>query len=222
MKILIHGIPEREDHINKMRAELKQQNLDLVCEVFEYIDMAHVGNLKAYMDSIKTLWNSFDQDEIVWHLQDDILLSCDFGSVIRDYATAPNTIYCGFSSSADTLEKRPDGLPLTKPAGKVDAAHMWYSFPCIGIPWWISKAFVDWLEHGEKSRVEIGWIANNKFDDSLFQHFMIHYEKEERNGHVDIYNISPNIVDHRDDLCGGSVLNQAASHMNRRSRFWEG
>ena len=226
MRFLIHAIPEREENVAKLMAAHALSPLKDV-EMLIYNDSDHKGNLPAYMDSIDYLFDSPDikSHELIWHLQDDVVLLPNFWERVATYAKqyeegmANETfyIYCGFTSNADYVEGR--GWKAT---GEVLPEAMFYSFPCIGIPFWLSFMFLNWLRGDDLTMKERVWIESGKYDDSLWQSFLcrdwdrIH---DVGPGPVKIINLPKCLVDHRDDLCGGSVVNPTAVSMDRRARL---
>lgn len=225
MRYLIHGVPERADNIaNIMAAHAVSKMKDT--ELIFHIDGEHKGNLPSYIDSIDfmTRSNDISRHELIWHLQDDVVLLPNFWENTNRYGKmyedslyeGPYYIFCGFTSNADYIE----GRGWKKSGEDVLPEAMFYSFPCIGIPLWISQAFVRWIKDGPHSNEENSWIAAKKFDDSLFRNFICkNWDKELLDGKVRIYNLPKCLVDHRDDLCGGSVVNPTANSMNRRARL---
>lgn len=226
MRFLIHAIPEREENVAKLMAAHALSPLKDV-EMIIYNDKDHEGNLPAYLDSIDYLFSYTDTgaDELIWHLQDDVVLLPNFWERVATYgkqyeeglSNGSFYIYCGFTSSADYVEGR--GWKAT---GEVLPEAMFYSFPCIGIPYWISFQFKAWVEDHEHTEEELNWIALKKYDDSLWQHFICQeWDKITRDGpgSVKIINLPKCLVDHRDDLCGGSVVNPTAVSMDRRARL---
>lgn len=226
MRFLIHAIPEREENIAKLMAAHALSPLKDV-EMLIYNDQEHEGNLPAYIESIKWLVKRTDigGHELIWHLQDDILLLPNFWDRVKTYGKqyeeslsskdGSSYIYCGFTSNADYVDGR--GWKAT---GEVVPEAMFYSFPCIGIPLWLSGMFVNWIVFDHHTTEETTWINTGKFDDSLWQHFICQeWDRITRDGPVKIINLPKCLVDHRDDLCGGSVVNPTANSMDRRARL---
>lgn len=225
MRILLHCIPEREESIVKIMTSHAHCAPDV--ELFIYTDKQHEGNLPAYLKSIDFISDpdhGVADNELIWHLQDDAFLLPGFWDDIKRRSkmyddsirmNGPFYIFCGFTSEADKIEGRGNEY---KPVGEVKANDMFYSFPCIGIPLWISKDFRDYIKDGsELTQMEKSWVNTKKYDDSLFQNFL-----KKRNFERDvlrIVNLPKCLVDHRDDLCGGSVVNPNAASDGRRARL---
>ena len=203
MKFLIHTVPQRRDNFVLICETLRSQGAH-PDDMLMYSDVAREGNLMAFVKSCEYLERRcIDPAEPVWHLQDDIQLSNHFIEDIKRIHAEHCMriewpIWCGFCSH-ESIDLKGKLLP----DGECDPEHMWYSFPCIMIPVMITNMFVRWFYKSPKSDIEEKWIKENRYDDSLFRNFLI----KSKIG-VEVINIKPNLVDHRDDLCGGSILNR--------------
>ena len=137
-------------------------------------------------------------------MQDDIIISSKFKEKTEEYDSG---IVCGFCN----------GFSISRP-GRVVLFDMWYSMPCIRIPGYIFKEFVEWLNDESTKNTFRSYIEENKHDDVLFEAFMKNkYPK------TLTYNLAPNIVNHIDHLLGGSIINKSRSKSTEfiMSRFWD-
>lgn len=227
MRFLIHAIPEREDNVCKIMTSHAQSCCKDI-ELCIYTDDKYEGNLPAYLKSIDFLSEGgVLSNELIWHLQDDVLLLPNFWERCKmlgeEYekdrmegdGNGKLDIFCGFTSSADYVE----GRGYKAATSDVLPEAMFYSFPCIGIPMWLSLRFVEWVrDESVHTAKELNWIWSKKYDDSLFQNFLC--EKWDcYKGALRIINLPKCLVDHRDDLCGGSVVNPTATPNGRRARL---
>ena len=150
-----------------------------------YIDSNNEGNIKAYMKSFQILLRECDRGGDTWHFEDDVLPDKRFLKWAEQYEDVEG-IVCGFGTTAIY--------------GKAKPEYMWYSFPCIRIPNYYLKGFERWVREGRdedvKRRVELG-----KGIDFLFHKYV------EKNP-VPIYHTYPCMVEHIDDLIGGSLINE--------------
>lgn len=182
--------------------------------ILVYQDRNGIGNLRAWVDSCNKLVGMCKKQHIdaVWHLQDDICVSRDFKerTELIDLWGKDSEIVCGFTCAYDTM-------PI---AGRFQAYEdkMWFSFPCIKIPTDILEAFVAWANTNLwQSKYFKSWVRRNKGDDLVFREWLIDSHTE-----TSILNLAPNLVNHIDDLIGGTVCNkQRDKEQNTRSIFWE-
>lgn len=159
--------------------------------IYIWLDKDKEGCLKS---CIKAFTECGKYSGNTWHLQDDILICHDFAKRTQNIKT---DLACGFC--CDILEKS----EIIK--GKTTVKHMWESsFPCIKIPNKIAKEFVKWIDDTSKEREDIAKYANTgKWDDILFRIFML-----ENHSDMEIENIIPHLVEHIDELIGGSIINR--------------
>ena len=207
MRIMIHAVPKRMEHVNTLRFILVAQGVHPE-EILLYVDENMEGNLEATVKSYEYLEERIlDPEEQIWHLQDDVVICEDFAERIRIIQEdMPHGIVCAFCSEVDR-GVRP---------GNVSPALMWYSFQCIRIPVGLSSAFAMWIRDGDHLEEQAKKIEANKFDDSLFMEYMI-----EQHPFYPVYNCSPNLVDHRDDMCGGSIVNPGREEQIRALYYTE-
>lgn len=209
MRIMIHAVPEREENIKAIKAALKDQGFPYD-DIFVSVDTIKAGPLPAFIKSAEWLAQRIkDDSEVIWHLQDDVLLSNGFvGRAFyftnSDLHSPKNRVLCGFASSVDKIHCK----------GDVEPINAWYSFPCIGISMAILKKFISWYDQNKNNRDIFEWGCAGKNDDLIFHTFLVDQKIRARN-------IAPNLVDHRDDLCGGSIVSPTRTQP-LRSVYWEG
>ena len=181
--------------------------------ILVYKDVNRIGNLRAFVDSSNRLVDMCKRKGIkkVWHLQDDVCISRDFkkSTEILDAWSKDDDIICGFTCAYDKM-------PI---AGtfKVQEDRMWFSFPCIRIPTSILNAFVSWANLNLwQSQYFRNWVLKNKADDLIFREWLI-----DNFPCATVLNLNPNLVNHVDDLIGGTVCNkQRDKEQNTRSIYW--
>lgn len=187
---MIHLIPEREWYVNDyllpsmLEQGIKREDIHL------WNDTEHLGNLKSFVNSMQAC-SEYDCDG-VWHLQDDVIISHRFKELTEKFES--EGVVCGIC-----YKKRTPTLPTAR----VDKINMWWSFQCIRIPTAVSKRFVNWYNtYASKTTVYKQYVADNKYDDTMFWIYMQDFEKEIKT----VYNATPNLVNHIDYLIGGSSL----------------
>lgn len=188
MRILIHSVPERMWYVEKFLIPMLKG-----ADIIVYTDAERKGNLAAFVESLSEYCTG---DGGTWHLQDDVLPSPDFMS--RAAALEGDEVVCGFVNE--------QGGPNCNLKGRVYAADIWYSFPCIYIPNRIADEFVDWIVSGAwetEARVEAHSLyVAGRGDDWFFLEFMT-----VRHGADMVNNVTPCLVEHIDWLIGGSMVN---------------
>lgn len=199
IKYLIHAVPKREWYVKEFLIPSMHNQGITNDDIIVYMDSNHDGNLKSFIKSCTGL--KYD----CWHLQDDVVLSSKFKEETQKYYADVVNGFCNIYSKEN-------------PPGYCFPGNMWYSFPCIFIKKDILNNFLAWLD--EDARLDetlVGWIKANKYDDSLFRHFMIHEYPITR-----VYNMAPNIVNHVDYLLGGSLTNSSRKgDKDVSSIYWE-
>lgn len=196
IKYLIHAIPKREWYIKEfLIPSMHNQGIDND-KIFVYVDKNYEGNLKSFIKSCKGL--EYD----CWHLQDDIIISSKFKEETEKYYADVVNGFCNIYSKEN-------------PPGYCTPETMWYSFPCIFIKKDILDEFLLWIDtEANYDETYSSWIRLNKYDDSLFKHFML-----EKHHDMQVYNMAPNIINHIDYLLGGSVTNSSRKK-DASSLFW--
>lgn len=168
-----------------------------------WLDEKEEGCLFSCMSSFANTVG--DADETTWYLQDDVIICSNFYErtlELIDY------VVCGFCCNYDHIEIHP---------GKAEKIHMWYAFPCMGIPNRIANACANWFyKTALPSTVYKRYTETRKMDDSLFWIYMQDFSDEQY-----VINAIPNLVDHIDYLLGGSVISPDRERKIIRSDFWE-
>jgi hypothetical protein len=190
-KYLIHSCPRRYWYVRDyLIPDMKRFGIPEE-DITVYNDYEAKGNLVAFMDSLKKLPNNH---EGTWHLQDDILLSENYFKAITERFVDYDGIVCGFACRHSRQS----------PPGKTTVENMWWSFPCIYIPNYISVECSEWFYNVVVKRTteeHRTWLDTRKYDDAAFKQFVETYYPD-----IKVYNINPNIVNHVDYLLGGSTL----------------
>lgn len=206
LRYVIHACRERTGYVwDHLIPSLQRQGVKLT-EIFPYCDSKGKGNLLAFMDCCK-IFNSMPEEEICWHMQDDVVICSDFVRLVKEVKPGYD-IYCGFCCEAFDED-------LTGYIGEVSVEKMWYSFQCIGVKNKYMKECADWFfDEVLPKGLYAEYVRLNKYDDTMFKEFMkIHYP------HAKVLNIVPNLVDHVDVLIGGSIINKGLPW--RRSIYFE-
>lgn len=201
-KYLIHYCTERLWYVRDyLIPSLKEQGITSN-EISVTGDYNRAGNLEATMHSFIELPNTGS----TWHIQDDIVISKSFRCITQSVEKdMPDCIACGFSSEYDG----------SSAIGKTDVRGMWYSFPCILIPNKVAKECGEYyFENKYEDKYVRLWAKNKKGDDSVFRHFLRGFYPK-----TSVYNIVPNIVEHVDDLLGGSLANPQRTAVVK-SKYW--
>lgn len=191
-KYVIHACEDRrwyvEDYlIPSMTAQgIDRNNITI------FMDSNKRGNLFACMDCFKSMP---DDDGSTWHLQDDILIASTFKQKTEELEDAAPLV-CGFCFRVPAY---------IAPEGLQPPQTMWYSFQCIKIPNKVARECADWFfKTAQYDTKYHDFIRANKGDDSMFKIFI-----EQKFGTDKIaLNLKPSIVEHIDDLIGGSLINQ--------------
>lgn len=183
---LIHSCQKRKWYVDEyLVPSMLKQGIERE-NILIYNDEHKEGCLKSFLSSSKMITTL---REGTWHLQDDIIISSDFKEITKTYDKG---IVCGFCSyySKDV------------PFGIRPMNDIWYSFPCIRIPNYILKDFVEWIKSPEAQNKYRAYINMNKFVDTLFRRYVT-----QKYGYKVVHNLCPNIVDNIDYLLGGSTIN---------------
>ena len=198
-KILIHACPKRMWYVEEFLVpQLVEQGL--APEVWNDADGR--GCLESCMQSFREVGK---RPGATWHLQDDVIVCRDFADRIRELRDG---VVCGTYFSAFG--------PSEQYVGRVPAAFMWNSFPCIRIPNDIAGECAEWFYTDARFRPEYQeWYRTGKKDDTFWSEFF-------REVHGDDYvtNVVPSLAEHIDWLIGGSVINVWRGFI-ARSKFWQ-
>lgn len=177
MDILIHASPQRMKYVTGFLVPKLNGNCITV-----WNDHEAKGNIRAYMKSMEHLIGGD-----TWHLEDDVLPDRHFNEWaerLKDF----KGIVCGFGSKGGK-----------NVLGEAEAEDMWYSFPCIRIPNDYIQGFLDWIEYGNDMDVALR-MQIGKGIDFLFRKYVMSHP-------IPIYHHNPCMVEHIDDLIGGSLIN---------------
>jgi hypothetical protein len=186
---LIHTYPKREWFVEGyiipalIAMGIQRQAIQV------YSDTKGLGNLKAYIDSVKKLDLSFGQQIV--HLQDDVIPCRNFRKYVElDYKQIYDCdIVCAFSSLYDNCSN----------TYKQPAENMWFSFPCNKFSYDILVNFINWIEAVGKPKYA-DLYNSGKNDDALFKIFV-------REKGYNVFNIPWSQVQHVDQYIGGSSSN---------------
>lgn len=205
-KYMIHACPKRMWYIEQylIPGMLKQGIKD--ADITVYNDTNNDGNLES---CLKSFLSVPENSEGTWHLQDDVLVSSLFKNYTEKYDEG---IVYGFSGYYDKTD-----TGIWYPAGYVPPAQMWTSFQCVRIPNQTAHDFVKWFEeHIRHNPVYKDYVQTNSCDDWFFK---LYCQSELKYSYI--LNLAPNIVEHIDQLIGGSIINKLRENPIYRSRFWE-
>ena len=186
MKIIIHSCDKRMWYVKEFLAPaLRAQGVEPTI----HNDDDHRGCLWSYINSFK----SMPADEQgTWHLEDDVFPCRDFVTIARAH---DDGIVHGFYHNFDN-EYFASGWVSVMKAG--------YSFPCFRMPNRLVVEFAEWFLMDAMHRPQYrDWVQDNKHIDSFMLDFLREQHPEEK-----VYNLKPSIVEHVDDLIGGSVVNK--------------
>ena len=196
MNIMIHACPKRMWYVEEfLLPSLKGLDVEV------WNDKDGRGCLESCIRSFREVGK---RPGATWHLQDDVIVCRDFAQRIPQY----DGVACGMYFDAFG--------PFAQHVGKVPAALMWNSWPCIRIPNEIAGEFAEWFDKDAKYRPELKHLVDSgKKDDTLWREFFV-----ERHGNDYVTNIVPSLADHIDWLIGGSVLSPWRGFI-ARSKYWE-
>lgn len=185
MNIIIHATEQREHYVRGyLIPELVRQGWDKD-GILVWVDHGQ-GNIKAYLGSYSALPDSGNW----WHLEDDVVPDRRFFKFAQGLEAFPG-IVCGFGA-AQYYSLRDFGYAL-------DPSEIFYSFPCIRIPCEVIKTFMCWLEQvkGRFKRT----IGSGAGIDYLFRQYIMTQD-------IPVFNFKPCLVEHIDDMLGGSICNK--------------
>ena len=202
---MIHACPKRMWYVNEfMIPQMLEQGIP-ESAITVYNDVNRDGNLEACLRSFASVPDGMG----TWHLQDDVLLSSKFKEQTELYNEG---IVFGFSGYYDKDDKGNWFEP-----GWVKPKLMWSSFQCVRIPNSIAHGFVMWFrEYIQHNPIYRNMVSTGKCDDWFFKMYCRSELPD-----IKILNLAPNIVDHVDQLIGGSVINGAREFPEYRARYWE-
>lgn len=202
---MIHACPKRMWYVEQyLVPSMLKQGIDTQ-DIVVYNDTEGDGNLESCLKSFASMP---DNSEGTWHLQDDVLISSTFKQQTErnDFG-----IVYGFSGYYDKDTRDRWFLP-----GFVEPKYMWSSFQCVRIPNYTARKFVKWFrQYMEHNHVYRDYVKTGKCDDWFFKLFC-----QSKLQNMKILNLAPNIVEHVDQLLGGSVINEDRCEPEYRARYW--
>ncbi len=205
MYYMIHTCLDREWYVtNYLVPSLLEQGIPNE-EIKIWLDESFEGNLYACMNSFADCGK---RSGSTWHLQDDVVISKDFYEITKKQD--PSIIICGFVGK--------DVGPNIEKDGIVPYYKMWWSFQCIQIPNKIAGDCARWFFEDYQYRNVHGIqakIQSRKNDDWFFNRFL-----REHHPYDDVLNLKPNLVDHIDNLLGGSIVNKERTR-NHTSPYFD-
>ena len=203
MKYMIHTIPKRLWYVEKyLIPSMIKQGIKKK-DIYIYNDENKFGNLFAFLDSLKFINENLSEEQGIWHLQDDVIISRDFKETTE--IEGKNMVVNGFvNKNYANLEK----------SGLVKVQDYWYSFPCVYIPNKYIDDFLNWIERVKtESPYRKRW-NKGRYDDWFFYKFL------EEEFPIDyMYNLKPNLVDHIDYLLGYTTGTRSKSQV--RAEYFE-
>ena len=202
-RYLIHACLDRYWYVNDflspsmIRQGIKEENIDV------YLDKKREGNL---MSCMKAFGSVPDDEDGIWHLQDDILLARSFKKVTEELDSG---IVCGHFYERHNYMK--------EYVGEVPVTQMWFSFPCIRIPNQIARGCAKYYWNDIlPNRAYDPWIKAKKYDDTIFNLYMVEHHSDMR-----VINLVPNLVAHIDYLIGGTQAGQARGELEPMGTYFE-
>lgn len=205
-KYMIHTCKKRKWYVNQYLIPSMLEQGITKDQIIVMTDNDEIGILYATMQSFDWIGRTQDWSEIIWHLQDDVIISSNFKRMTDNLY---GDIICGFCSTFDKETGYVYGL--------VDREKMWYSFPCIGIKNYFAKDCADWFFESEMFKEENREkIRYGKYADWFFRKYVMQYQKNIR-----VFNSNPNLVDHIDWLIGGSLVNSCRDQKQVRAIYWK-
>ena len=203
-KYMIHTCEKRKWYVNKyLIPDMLKQGITKD-QIIVAVDNDEIGVLFSTMQMFDWIGRTQDWSEIIWHLQDDVIISDNFKRMTDNLY---GDVICGFCSIYDKSRK----------FGLVEKQDMWYSFPCIGIKNYFAKDCADWFfEKAMFEKENREKINSGKYVDLFFREYVMQYSKNIR-----VFNSNPNLVDHIDWMIGGSLINGQRVEKQVRSLYWK-
>lgn len=203
MKYLIHSVPKRLWYVEKyLIPSMIKQGIKKK-DIYIYNDENKFGNLFAFLDSLKYINENLSEEQGLWHLQDDVIISRDFKETTE--IEGKNMVVNGFvNKNYANLEK----------SGLVKVQDYWYSFPCVYIPNKYIDDFLNWIEKVKTDSPYRKRWNKGRYDDWFFYKFL------EEEFPIDyMYNLKPNLVDHIDYLLGYTTGKRSKTEV--RAEYFE-
>lgn len=200
MRYLIHAIKSRRWYVDGyLIPSMVRQGIPE--ESIAVWEDPGVGNLEACLRSFEHVQGI--GDGYTWHIQDDVVLSRWFYAKTKIQYPG---IVCGFCGYYDG-EKEP---------GEVFPDDAWLSFQCIGIPDDLAGECAAWFRNfGQFEQEFLPLVYQKRGDDLVFQKFVQRFHPD-----CMCWNLSPNLVEHIDDLIGGSIVNFRRKKP-LKSEYWD-
>lgn len=201
MRYLIHECNARKWYVDRFLIPSMLEQGIPTDYISVWLDKENKGNLFSCMESFLDCKN---REGGTWHLQDDVIISRDFKKrTFKDF----DEVVCGFCGKE---------ISNVEQHGYVWPNRMWFSFPCIYIPNYISYECAEWFyREGQYEERFKERVSKGKSDDYIFLRFLVENHRED----VDVINLRPNLVDHIDYILGGSVLNMQRKRDARSAHF---
>lgn len=206
MAYMIHACPSRVWYVsNYLIPSMTEQGINRD-SIEMWLDIEGVGNLEAFMQSLRWIGENWDESDRTWHLQDDVVISKHFREAAEQEC---EHIVCGYCNEVQ------DGGNVNL-IGIVSAQFAWLSMTCICIPNSYAKECADWFYNDVLPNGKyLEYVSEGKHDDVLWRNFIA-----ERHPDDCVYNRIPNIVDHVDYMLGGSTVNMQRTDIRKAYR-WE-
>ena len=193
--ILIHACKQREKYVNEcLVPELKRQGFK---SIKVHMDN-NTGNLAAYLASYRDLPDHGD----IWHLEDDVFPDGRFCEWAWGLSYFPGII-AGFGAG--------QYYGLRDFGYCVEPQELFMSFPCVRIPCETIKGFIRWYDDTNREKTQRA--KTGKGIDEFFREYLI------SRGIVG-FNFKPCMVEHVDDLIGGSIANK--ERINLKAAIFDG
>ena len=208
IKYMVHTCPNRLWYVEEFMIPSMLKQGIAKDEIYVYNDDLEDGNLLSSIKSFNLCSERFGE-EIIWHLQDDVVICSDFrirAEMMREKMHRANIIVtAGITVLDDGLEKQ----------GEVFPKDLWLSFPCICINSRILRKYKSWVNEIKKTSALVqDAIRTKKNDDGVFRMYLKHCYS-----YAKCYNMVPNLVDHIDWLLGGSEVNKERKGIYRAKYF---
>lgn len=207
MKYMIHSCNQRQWYVDKYLVPLMLKQGIKKDNIYVYQDKTGAGNLVSWVVSCHLAQEMWGDNENVWHLQDDVLLSTKFKERTEELEEF-NGVVQGFACDYDKIAPGVD---------YITEETMWWSMPCIRINSKIGKLFATWADLYVWRDPQYGfWVRHKKGDDLIFKIYMINYQSK-----IKVLRLDPNLVEHIDWLMGGSTVNKQRGDKKIVSSYWE-
>lgn len=208
-RYMIHAIPERMWYVKGyLIPELIRQGIPK-SRIKVWNDKDHDGNLLSWV--VSCLWcGEHDKGGDTWHIQDDVVPSKAFAKVTETLNGFDMPVFAGFCADLCYGEDR------SPYQGFQPIYKLWWSFQCIRIKDELAGECGRWFMAHEGSfgqDMDI-LLREGKGDDTLFSLFL-----KETHPDMQVINGRVNLVQHIDDLLGGSVVNKGRDFAIR-AKYW--